>query len=236
MSSVWTTSGRFWTTRFRSNRAGKCRCSFLVANDDSPHFLEAIKYSRKVGYNSVQCATNGIEFAKSKSFAKQAAEAGLRYAYLHSMASVMMPTVTTVGNFSTLKLRAINNLHEAGVEIVLVTHWLTASTTTRSIDHQFALDNPKKIAFYLFSLFSFTGVTKRSLPNYGCNSAITLSHLAHDVKEQVGITEPTRDWFPLSLMGAFADFADLVHGPQANGPGLLRLPSELRCRYCRHDR
>jgi uncharacterized radical SAM superfamily Fe-S cluster-containing enzyme len=35
------------------------------------------------------------------------------------------------------------------------------------------------------------------------------------VKDQVGITEPTRDWFPLSLMGAFADFADLVHGPQA---------------------
>jgi uncharacterized radical SAM superfamily Fe-S cluster-containing enzyme len=30
--------------------------------------------------------------------------------------------------------------------------------------------------------------------------------------KQVGITEPTRDWFPLSLMGAFADFADVVHG------------------------
>jgi uncharacterized radical SAM superfamily Fe-S cluster-containing enzyme len=43
----------------------------------------------------------------------------------------------------------------------------------------------------------------------------TLSHLAQDVKSQVGITEPTRDWFPLSLMGAFADFADLAHGPDA---------------------
>src|SRR5260370_26028130 len=43
----------------------------------------------------------------------------------------------------------------------------------------------------------------------------TRSHLAHDVKDQVGITEPTRDWFPLSLMGAFADFADLVHGPNS---------------------
>jgi len=35
------------------------------------------------------------------------------------------------------------------------------------------------------------------------------------VKKQTGITEPTRDWFPISLMGAFADFADLVHGPEA---------------------
>ena len=48
----------------------------------SPYFLEAIKYSRKVGYNSVQAATNGIEFAKSKEFCREAAEAGLRYVYL----------------------------------------------------------------------------------------------------------------------------------------------------------
>ena len=48
----------------------------------SPYFLDAIRYSRKVGYSSVQAATNGIEFAKSKDFCRQAAEAGLRYAYL----------------------------------------------------------------------------------------------------------------------------------------------------------
>ena len=48
----------------------------------SPHFLDAVRYARKVGYNSVQAATNGIEFAKSKDFGRQAAEAGLRYAYL----------------------------------------------------------------------------------------------------------------------------------------------------------
>ncbi len=39
-------------------------------------------YCRKLGYQSVQAATNGIEFAKRPEFAKEAAEAGLRYAYL----------------------------------------------------------------------------------------------------------------------------------------------------------
>ena len=48
----------------------------------SPYFLDAVAYARKVGYNSVQAATNGIEFAKSKEFCRTAAEAGLRYAYL----------------------------------------------------------------------------------------------------------------------------------------------------------
>ena len=43
----------------------------------SPYFLDAVAYARKLGYNSVQAATNGIEFAKSKEFCKKAAEAGL---------------------------------------------------------------------------------------------------------------------------------------------------------------
>src|SRR6202007_1701521 len=37
----------------------------------SPYFLDAVAYAHKVGYNSVQAATNGIEFAKSLEFSKQ---------------------------------------------------------------------------------------------------------------------------------------------------------------------
>ena len=38
----------------------------------SPYFLDAVRYARKVGYNSVQAATNGIEFAKRPEFCKEA--------------------------------------------------------------------------------------------------------------------------------------------------------------------
>ncbi|HYK21955.1 MAG TPA: radical SAM protein, partial [Pyrinomonadaceae bacterium] len=88
----------------------------------SPHFIEAIKYSRKVGYNSVQAATNGIEFAKSKEFCREAAQAGLRYVYLQfDGIGNDANSHRQVGNLFDVKMRAINNLHEAGVEIVLVT-------------------------------------------------------------------------------------------------------------------
>jgi uncharacterized radical SAM superfamily Fe-S cluster-containing enzyme len=40
--------------------------------------------------------------------------------------------------------------------------------------------------------------------------------MVRDVKEQLGISEPMRDWFPISLMSVFSDFADLAHGPQAD--------------------
>jgi len=183
----------------------------------SPHFIESIKYSRKVGYNSVQCATNGIEFAKSKEFAKQAAEAGLRYAYLQfDGVGNDANSHRQVGNLFDVKLRAINNLHEAGVEIVLVTTLVNGINNDQvgSII-RFALDNPKKIAFLSFQPVSFTGRDEEITEQRRLQQRYTLSHLAHDVKDQVGITEPTRDWFPLSLMGAFADFADLAHGPEA---------------------
>jgi uncharacterized radical SAM superfamily Fe-S cluster-containing enzyme len=183
----------------------------------SPYFIDSIKYSRKVGYNSVQCATNGIEFAKSKDFCREAADAGLRYAYLQfDGIGNDANSHRQVGNLFDVKLRAIDNLHEAGVEIVLVT------TLVNNINNdqvgsviRFALDNPKKVAFISFQPVSFTGRDEEITDERRMAQRYTLSHLAHDVKAQVGITEPTRDWFPLSLMGAFADFADLVHGPEA---------------------
>jgi len=183
----------------------------------SPHFIDAIKYSRKVGYNSVQAATNGIEFAKSKEFCRQAAEAGLRYVYFQfDGIGNDANSHRQVGNLFDVKLRAINNLHEAGVEIVLVTTLVNGINNDQvgSII-RFALENPKKIAFLSFQPVSFTGRDEAITAERRLQQRYTLSHLAHDVKDQVGITEPTRDWFPLSLMGAFADFADLVHGPNA---------------------
>jgi uncharacterized radical SAM superfamily Fe-S cluster-containing enzyme len=183
----------------------------------SPHFIEAIKYARKVGYNSVQAATNGIEFAKSKDFCREAAAAGLRYVYLQfDGIGNDANSHRQVGNLFDVKMRAINNLHEAGVEIVLVTTLVNGINNDQvgSII-RFALDNPKKIAFLSFQPVSFTGRDEEITEQRRLQQRYTLSHLAHDVKDQVGITEPTRDWFPLSLMGAFADFADLVHGPEA---------------------
>ncbi|HSR49263.1 MAG TPA: radical SAM protein [Acidobacteriota bacterium] len=183
----------------------------------SPHFFRAIRYSRKLGFNSVQAATNGIEFAKDIKFARKAAEAGLRYTYLQfDGIGNDANSHRHIGNLFDVKLRAINNIHEAGTEIVLVT------TLVNDVNNdqvgpiiRFAMDNPKKIAFISFQPVSFTGRDEEITDERRQRQRYTLSHMARDVKKQTGMTEPTRDWFPLSLMGSFADFADMVHGPSA---------------------
>ena len=181
----------------------------------SPYFLDAVRYSRKVGYNSVQAATNGIEFAKSKEFCKEAAEAGLRYAYLQfDGIGNAANEHRKVGNLFDVKMRAIENLHEAGVEIVPVTtiiNGINNEQVGRII--KFALDNPKKISFLSFQPVSFTGRDEEITDDRRHAQRYTLSHMAHDIKNQTGMGEPTRDWFPISFMSTFSDWADLVHGP-----------------------
>jgi len=183
----------------------------------SPYFLDAVRYARKVGYNSVQAATNGIEFAKSKEFSKKAFEAGLRYAYLQfDGIGNDANSHRQVGNLFDVKLRAIENMHEAGIEIVLVT------TIVNNVNNdqvgpivKFAMDNPKKIAFVSFQPVSFTGRDEDITPERRMRQRYTLSHLAKDVSAQVGKVEPTRDWFPISFVSTFAGFSDLVHGPDS---------------------
>jgi uncharacterized radical SAM superfamily Fe-S cluster-containing enzyme len=183
----------------------------------SPWFLDAVRYSRKVGYNSVQAATNGIEFAKSPEFAKAAAEAGLRYAYLQfDGIGNAANSHRRVGNLFDVKLRAIENLHAAGVDIVpvvTIVNGVNNEQVGRIIE--FALDNPKTINFLSFQPVSFTGRDEEVTPERRAAQRYTLSHLAHDVKSQTGLGEPTRDWFPISFMGTFTDWADVVHGPDA---------------------
>jgi uncharacterized radical SAM superfamily Fe-S cluster-containing enzyme len=183
----------------------------------SPYFFDAIAYARKVGYNSVQAATNGIEFAKSLDFAKRAYEAGLRYVYLQfDGIGNAANSHRHVGNLFDVKLKAIENCHNAGIEIILVTT-LVNGVNNEQVGPiiQFALDNPHKIAFISFQPVSFTGRDEEVTEDRRLRQRYTLSHMAHDVKRQTGMTEPTRDWFPLSLMGTFADLADLIHGPEA---------------------
>jgi uncharacterized radical SAM superfamily Fe-S cluster-containing enzyme len=184
----------------------------------SPYFLDAVRYAKKVGYNSVQAATNGIEFAKSKEFAKAAAEAGLRYAYLQfDGIGNAANSHRLVGNLFDVKLRAIENLWSSGVDIVpvvTIVNGVNNEQVGRII--QFAIDNPKKISFLSFQPVSFTGRDEEVTPERRAAQRYTLSHLAHDVKQQTGIGEPVRDWFPISFTSTFGDWADLVHGPAAD--------------------
>ncbi|HEU4403310.1 MAG TPA: radical SAM protein [Candidatus Polarisedimenticolia bacterium] len=196
----------------------------------SPYFLDAVAYARKLGYQSVQCATNGIRFAQDLDYARRAKAAGLRLAYLQ------FDGVTNeannhrgVGNLFDVKKQALENLKAAGIDVTLVV------TIVNSINNeqvgpivQFAIDNVDKINAVSFQPVSFTGRDEDIDDETRRRQRYTLSHLAHDVKAQLGITEPLRDWYPLSASGPFSDLRDQLEGMDAEW-GALKCGCHPNC-------
>ena len=184
----------------------------------SPIFLDAVRYAAKVGYFSIQAATNGIRFAQDPEFAHEARRAGMRIAYLQfDGIGEAANAHRKVGNLFDVKLRAIENCHAAGIDVCLVV------TVVNTINNdqigsivKFALENCDKISFVSFQPVSFTGRDEEISDELRHERRYTLSHLAEDLKEQTGVTEPLRDWFPLSASGALSDVTDLLKGPGAD--------------------
>ena len=119
----------------------------------SPYFLDAVRYARKVGYNcGAGCDQRHRVRQELWSSRKQAAEAGLRYAYLQfDGIGNAANSHRAVGNLFDVKLKAIENLHKAGVEIVpvvTIVNGINNEQVGRII--KFALDNPKTIGFLSF--------------------------------------------------------------------------------------
>jgi uncharacterized radical SAM superfamily Fe-S cluster-containing enzyme len=121
-----------------------------------------------------------------------------------------------VGNLFDVKKQAIQNLKEAGVDVTLVV------TIVNTINNdqvgpiiKLAIDNIDKINAISFQPVSFTGRDEEIDDATRERQRYTLSHLAHDVKTQLGATEPMRDWYPLSASGPFSDMRDLIDGKNA---------------------
>jgi uncharacterized radical SAM superfamily Fe-S cluster-containing enzyme len=184
----------------------------------SPHFLRAVRYAKDAGFFCVQCATNGVRFAQEPDFARAAKDAGLRLAYLQfDGVGEEANAHRKVGNLFEVKLRAIENLHAAGIDVVLVV------TVVRGVNDahvgrvvRFAIENADKITVVSFQPVSFTGRDEDIGEEERRKKRYTLSHLAHDLREQLGATEPLRDWFPLSALGPFGDLTDLLLADRAD--------------------
>jgi uncharacterized radical SAM superfamily Fe-S cluster-containing enzyme len=183
----------------------------------SPIFLDAVRYARQVGYFSVQAATNGIRFAQDADFSHRARAAGLRIAYLQfDGVTHASNSHRKVGNLLDVKLRAIENLYAAGIDVCLVVTVVnTVNNDQVGAVIKFALQNCDKISFVSFQPVSFTGRDENITDEDRRAKRYTLSQLAEDVKQQTGVTEPLRDWFPLSASSVMSDVTDLLQGPGA---------------------
>lgn len=184
----------------------------------SPFFLDAVAYAKKIGFYRILAATNGIRYAEDPEFCRAAKEAGQHGVYLQfDGVSEEKNKHRGVGNLFDVKLRAIENLAEAGIKVTLVTTIVNTINNDAIGDIvRFAAANIDKVQTIAFQPVSFTGRDEDIADADRIRQRYTLAGMAHDLREQLGGTlEPLRDWFPLSSYSAFTSVMDMLQGADA---------------------
>src|ERR687895_81832 len=117
-----------------------------------PCFMDAnqVGYVHELTFDDVK---------KLLDYAVKAREAGMRIAYLQfDGIGEEANSHRKVGNLFDVKLRAIENLHKAGVDVALVVTIVnTVNNDQVGPIIRFALENCDKISFVSFQPVSFTG-------------------------------------------------------------------------------
>jgi uncharacterized radical SAM superfamily Fe-S cluster-containing enzyme len=201
----------------------------------SPHFLEACRYAKDVGYFSVQAATNGLRFALEPEYAYQAKEAGFDLAYFQ------FDGVTNdanghrhISNLFDVKQRAIEVMFDAGIDIIPVTT-IVGGVNDDQVGPilDFVLKNSDRMGGVSFQPVSFTGRDEEISDEQRRRQRYTISHMAHELARYYGgKIDPYRDWFPLGAMGALSALADHVRslqGPDGPSMGSLACSCHPNC-------
>jgi len=184
----------------------------------SPHFLEAVAHAKKIGFYRILAATNGIRFAQSAEFTRQAKEAGLHGTYLQfDGIGNDRNRHRGVKNLFDVKVQAIENMARVGMKTTLVTTVInTVNQDAVGPIVDFAIHNVDKVQTVVFQPVSFTGRDERIDDIERSRKRYTLTHLVDDLRAQLqGKLEPMRDWFPLSTYSAFTSVMDILQGPHA---------------------
>ncbi len=184
----------------------------------SPFFLDAVAYAKKIGFYRVIAATNGIRFAQSQEFTRQARDAGLHGAYLQFDGTTSEKNAHRgVANLLDVKFRAIENMARFGMKTTLVTtivNGINSDAIGAIVD--FAVRNVDKVQTIAFQPVSFTGRDEDIDDETRYAQRYTLSQMVEDLRKQTNADwDPMRDWFPLSTYSAFTSVMDIVQGPEA---------------------
>ncbi|MEW5807561.1 MAG: tetraether lipid synthase Tes [Acidobacteriota bacterium] len=173
----------------------------------SPHFIEACRYARTLGYARIQAATNGIIFAQNFEFVEKAREAGLDTLYLQFDGTDEKIYRETRGvNLWEIKQKCIETSRKLNIAVVLV------PTIVKTINDdqigkilQFGINNVDVIPGISYQPVCFTGRIDQHLR---MQQRFTLSDLAWAVEKQTGYASAMRDWYPIAMINPLTRVMD----------------------------
>lgn len=201
-------------TNLRNEKPVPCRIVQFSGGEPLlyPRFLDVIRKATELGFSHIQIASNGLKLA-DRDFALRCAEAGLHTIYLQFDGVGDEPHLKTRGEpVFDRKLKAMDNIREAGMKIVFV------PTIVKGVnDHhvgpilEFALENIDIMSGISYQPVTFTG---RISYKEREKKRFTLTDLARCIEEQTGIADRYSDWYPLNSTAPFSRLLGKIRGEE----------------------
>jgi uncharacterized radical SAM superfamily Fe-S cluster-containing enzyme len=197
----------------RSVRPQRCKTIQLSGGEPTihPDFLWAASEVKRIGFEYVMVATNGITFGKSLELTERAKAAGVDGVYLQfdGVGDDIYQQIRGA-RLHRLKIQCIENCRKAGIRVVLVPTIARGVNDSQmgSIVHT-ALDYMDTINGVSFQPVSFTG---RISYEERIRQRFTLSDMAYAIHEQTGLAHPMKDWYPLSFVSPLSRFTEALSG------------------------
>lgn len=169
-----------------------------------PHFLDAVRAARDMGFTHIQIATNGLRLADPE-FVEECKEAGLHTVYLQFDGFNDETYKKTRGRpFLDLKLKAIENVRQAGTMKVVFVPTIVNGLNEDQVGEilKFAVENSDVISGISYQPVCFTGRISRRERERG---RFTLADMARCIEEQTGLIS-VDDFYPVDFTVPFSKF------------------------------
>lgn len=170
------------------------------------NIVKIVQTARELGFDEIQIATNGIEFARRPGLAKQLRDAGLDVAYLKFNGI----TSKTAPENHTIMRKILEELRKAGLNAVLVPTIIKGFN-----DHEipeilkFALSNLDVIRGVNFQPISFVGRIDKINEKNRKAERITMQDVIMKVEE--GIPQISRNaWYPVPFVVPVSRFVSAL--------------------------
>ena len=187
---------------FRENRPVPCPgVQFAGGEPTLNEKLEIyIRWAKKLGFDHVMVATNGIRFAEDSGYVRTLVEAGLNTVYLQFDGVDPETYIRARGkDILPSKIRALDSCREAGLDGVILVPTVVKGLNDDQLGDivRFALDNRDVVKCVNFQPVSITGRIDHGGRK---RMRITIPEVIKLIDEQTGGLVTKDDWHPISSM------------------------------------
>ncbi|MGB8218068.1 MAG: radical SAM protein [Candidatus Methanoperedens sp.] len=174
--------------------------------------VQIVGMAKEFGFTQVQMATNGVKLAKSLSFCKDLADAGLHTVYLQFDGVTEKPYIVNRGyNALPLKLKAIENCREGGLTSISLVPTLAKGVNDHQVGDiiRFAVKNMDAVKGINFQPISFAGrINKKER----MEKRITIPDLFDLIEAQTDGAITADDFYPVPFVVPISHFVSAEEG------------------------